>query len=373
MKKIHYMALVFLFVFLIFYPVHAEKIKIKTVDGVQVIENPKKPDPPKGTLTKLILKEDFNIGEGETEEQMFSEMSSVAVDDEGNIYILDREEKKVKVFDSKGKFVNAFGKEGQGPGEMQLPVIVQIAPTGELVVEDAINRKLMFFSLKGEFLRSLSTANVLGLTLCVFDTQGNIIGQQIALSESKLIREAKKYDKDLKPMFTFATMDNSSLIQGRVNLFSIVIFYQLGKDDTILLSNPEEYEIKVINPEGKLIKRILKEYDPVKITKKDQDEIMERLPSEAATIKDRIEFPKLFPAYQSYTLDEQGRLFVQTFEKGKKEREYYIDVFDAEGRYIAKITLDVEPVVWKRNKLYARKETEDGYHILKCYSIRWEK
>jgi hypothetical protein len=117
----------------------------------------------------------------------------------------------------------------------------------------------------------------------------------------------------------------------------------------------------------------LKDYDPVKITKEDQEEFMDRLPAEASVIKDRIEFPKSFPAYQSFSRDNQGRIFVRTFEKGKKEREYYFDVFDAEGIYIAKIPLDVDPRIWKGEKLYAIKENEDGFQILRCSSIRWEK
>ena len=92
-----------------------------------------------------------------------------------------------------------------------------------------------------------------------------------------------------------------------------------------------------------------------------------------ALIKDRIEFPKSFPAYHSFSRDDQGRIFVRTFEKGKKEREYFFDVFDAEGLYITKIPLDVDPKIWKGEKLYAIKENEDGFRILICSSIRWEK
>ena len=44
---------------------HLEAQKIKTVNGVQVIENSEKPKPPKGVPSKLILEEDFKIGDSE--------------------------------------------------------------------------------------------------------------------------------------------------------------------------------------------------------------------------------------------------------------------------------------------------------------------
>ncbi|NIM57694.1 MAG: 6-bladed beta-propeller [Candidatus Aminicenantes bacterium] len=373
MKEISPLTLVFILAVFILSPASAENAQVKTVDEVKVVKNPKKPAPSKGALTKMMLEEEFRIGEGESEEEMFSEITSVAVDNDGNIYILDRKEKKVKVFDSTGKFVRKFGKQGQGPGEMNIPIFVQISPNNELVVEDVVNRKLMFFSFEGEFLKSISTAKAAGLVAIVIDSKANLIGQAVVPAEKKLIREVKKYDKDLNPLFTIDTLDFTNLIEGKINPYRLNSFYVLGKEDNIIYGYPEGYEIEIYNPEGKLIKRILKEYDPVKITKKDQDEFMERFPAEAAVIKDRIEFPKSFPAYQSFSHDNQGRLFVRTFEKGKKEREYYFDVFDEEGVYIAKMPLDVEPRIWKGEKLYAVKENEDGFQILICFRIRWEK
>jgi hypothetical protein len=374
MKKLCSASLIFLLVFFISVQVRADQIKIKTANGIEVVENPKKPAPPKGTLSKMILKEDFSLGEGESEEEMFGELTSIDVDSNGNIYILDRKDKKVKIFDSEGKFLRKFGKGGQGPGEMNVPITIQIISNDELVVSDALNQRLMFYSLEGEFKREISTAlKALGLTLPMFDSQGNIIGQQIVPTEEKLMREVRKYDGELNSLFTIASIDNTNLVQGKINPFQVVIFYQLGKDNAIYCSNPDEYEIKVLNTEGKMVRRILKDYDPVKVTEKDKEDFFERVPEIAGPIKDRIEFPKIYPAYQNFTIDEEWRLFVRTFEKGKEEGEFFFDVYDLDGRYIAKIPFKGDPRVWKGKKLYAIDETEDGYQILRIYSVHWEK
>ena len=373
MRKICPAVFAFPFIFLLFSPVDAQKIKIKTIDGVQVVSNPKNPAPPKGTPAKMVLREELSIGEGEQEEEMFSQMTAITVDDEGNIYILDREENIIKVFDSKGKLLKSFGKQGQGPGELNGPIGIRVTPNNELMVEDVLSQRLAFFSLDGKFLRHLSTAKALGLALVRIDSKGNIMGQQIVPAEGKLTREVKKYDNELNPLFTVAVHDFPNVLAGKINPFDLVFFFELSKDDTIYYGNLKEYKIEIFNPEGKIVKRILKEYNPVKITEEDKEEMLIRIPPEAAAIKDRIDFPKNYPACQSFYLDDQGRLIVRTYEKGEKRGEFYHDVFDEEGRYIAKILLDVEPLVWKRGKLYAREETEDGYHILRIYNILWEK
>ena len=373
MKKLLTVTLALMLIFFLSLQVRADKVKIKTVEGVEVIENPKDPAPLDNTLSQIALTEEFTIGEGGMEDEMFAEITSLDVDSRGNIYILDRMEKKVRIFDSTGKLVKTFGEQGQGPGEMNLPVTIQVISDKELVLSDALNQRLMFFSLEGEFQRELSTAaKALALTLPLFDTQGNIIGQQLVTVEDKLMREVRKYDSELNTLFTIASIDNTNLIQGKINPFQVIVFYQIGKDNTILYSSTEDYEINVMNSEGKLVRKILKDYDPVKVTEEDKEEFLERVPDLAGPIKDRIEFPKVFPPYQNFTVDEEWRLYVRTFEKGKEDGEFFFDVFDGDGRYIAEFPFKGDIRVWKKKRLYAIDEDEDGYQILRIFSVLWK-
>ena len=67
----------------------------------------------------------------------FVEISTLDVLKDGTVYVLDTKDSRVKVFDAKGKFLRAFGKAGQGPGEMNRPVGILITPENEVLVEDA--------------------------------------------------------------------------------------------------------------------------------------------------------------------------------------------------------------------------------------------
>ncbi|MCP2604710.1 6-bladed beta-propeller [Candidatus Aminicenantes bacterium AH-873-B07] len=372
MRKSKITILLFVFIFLIFYPIHAGKIKIKTEKGVKVIYNPRKPSPQKSIPTKLVLKEEFTIGKGEKEEEMISELFSFAVDNEGKIYILDRRESVIKVFDNKGKYLMKIGKQGQGPGEMNKPIGIRITKNNELIIEDILNQRLIYFSLDGKFLRNFSTAKILGFSGAVIDSKGNIIGRQLVPSPQKITWEIKKFDNKLNPLFTIYSTEFQNPLQGKFNPFNYLNYFEIDDKDFIYFGDYKEYEIKVFNPKGKLAKRIRKEYKPVKITEKNKKEFFNRIPPEASMFKDRIEFPKYYPPYQSFVLADNGRLIVRTFERGKKEGEYYYDVFDKEGRYIAKILLKGEIRIWKKNRLYSIEENEEGFRILKCYRAFWK-
>ena len=63
-------------IFLIISPflLKADDIKVKIENGPQVIYNPKNPAPPKGSLTKIVLKQEFSIGVGKFDEDRFGEL-----------------------------------------------------------------------------------------------------------------------------------------------------------------------------------------------------------------------------------------------------------------------------------------------------------
>ena len=352
---------------------YASAQKIKTEDGVKTIINGKKPNPPKNVPTEMTLTEEISLGESGIEEEMFSENIFIAVDDKQNIYVTDMKLNNIKVFDHSGDYVRTIGKQGQGPGELNMPTGIQITPEGELMVEEVLNRRLSFFTPEGKFLRSTSTADKTSLTGLIIGPKGNMVGRELVLEENKMWWAIKKFDKDLTGLFTVDQVEFPNPLQGKINLFDLMIVFDIDQDGNIIYGISKEYEIKYLSPDGKHIKSITKKFDPTKITDEDKEEILERMPETGQiNLKERIEFPKYYPAFQNFTIDEKGQIFVRTFEKGKKEGEYIIDIFDSEGYFISQMPLKLNPVLWENNKLYATEESDEGYIIIKRYEVSWE-
>jgi hypothetical protein len=304
---------------------------------------------------------------------MVTQPTYLKVDDKGTIYVVDMKASQIKVFDKTGQFVRAIGKKGDGPGEFSIPFGINITPNSEILVEDMANRRLSYFSLDGEFIKNEVLENSLSTIEVVMDSKGSFMARELTMEGNQLFFEIRKYDKELNPMFVLEKMEFQNPMQGNFNPFGVLAVYIFGQNDEIFFGDGKDYEIKVYTPKGKLIRRILKKFDPIKITKDDEDRILNEVPDMGMGLKQNWKFPEHFPAYEFFALEESGRLIVRTYRKGKKEGEYVLDVFDQEGRFIAQIPTRVNARVWKNNKAYSIEDTEEGYKVIKRYSYAWEK
>lgn len=359
---------------------YTEGHKVKTVDKVKIIQNKKKPQPPRDVPSKVSFDLECVIGKSDDPDKSFSEVSTFVVDDSETIYALDFKDRKIKVFDEAGQFVRSFGEHGQGPGELDMPATIHLTPADELIVEDAIARKLVYFTLEGSYIKHISLADRMALVGLLMDPGGNFIGREMMLEGEKLFFEIKKFDPELKSLFPLDKIEFSIPVPGsgnKMNFMDMLSAYQFDSSGNIYYSRNLDYEIKVYTPEGEHFKSIQKDYEPQKITEKDIEEMLERISNfgtmGGVNVREMFEFPKTFPPFQSFTLDEEGRIFVRTWEKGKNKDEYIFDVFDTEGVYIARFPSKMDIRVWKNGKAYSYEEDEEGLKIIKKYGVRWER
>jgi len=154
---------------------------IEEVDGVTIVKNPKEPVYGENAVS---LEEELSIGEAEgRKEYMFSRIGNITVDNEENIYVLDRKESHIKVFNKQGEYLRTFGKKGQGPGEFNRPYSILITPRNEITVEDS--RVLHFFTFQGEFIKSLSAAKFQFFARTSMDSQSSIYAMTATINMEK--------------------------------------------------------------------------------------------------------------------------------------------------------------------------------------------
>ena len=357
----------------------AEAQNIKTVDGVIVVSNGKRPTSPPGQPKRLMMTEELTVGLSNNPDESFTDVSYLAVDAEGKIYCLDIKDQKIKVFDKNGKLLLAIGKQGQGPGEFGLAVGIQITGDNLLMVEDNAVRRLALFKPTGEFVRNISMADKLGLVSLLLDAQGNHLGREVVVDKSngKMFFEAKKFDQNLKPLFTLDKIEYPIPNPGskaKMNYLEMKSVYQFDPTGNIYYGRNQTYDIKVYSPEGKHIRTIEKEYDRIKITQQDIEGMIAATANKMPGVnyRDLFAFPDYYPPYDSFVLDEQGRLFVRTYNKGKAKDGVVVDVFNAEGRFIAQFITGSDLKLFKKNKAYGVEVTADGILVVKRYAVTWK-
>lgn len=336
-------------------------------DGdVVVVKNPKTPMYP---AESFRFKEELSIGgESLPAEAAIGLVRDLDVAADGRIYIADLKQGKILAFGPDGKFLFAFGKRGQGPGEFSLPVQISIRNTRREVFVDG-SRRGVVFDLEGRFKEN--TAYKASLMPVRSDESGALAGLVMDATQQKGSYELVKISADRSSSLSLVTAPLPDLASP--DPFMPRLAWDLRPDGTVVEGLPERYEIKIHDAAGKVIKLISREYDPVPVSARDEEEYLKTVPPEvlAATAKPR--FSRQFPAFRRIVADEKGWLFVQTNERAPDGKSYWTDVFDSDGRYIARFGAGGTIYRVRGGKIYSVNEDDEGYQLVKRYAMEWKK
>jgi sugar lactone lactonase YvrE len=87
-----------------------------------------------------------------------SHPAGIAVDAQGNLWVVDTSNNRIEGFNSSGGFIKAVGSAGAGNGQFSRPTAIAIDPEGNFWVADAGNNRLQQFGHGWEFIRTVGTA-----------------------------------------------------------------------------------------------------------------------------------------------------------------------------------------------------------------------
>jgi len=118
-------------------------------------------------------------------DQFFDTPVDLSVDNDGKIYVLDSRDNNIKVFKEDGIFVQTIGREGSGPGEFNLPWIMDIIGN-EIYVADCNNRRVQVLTKSGQYQRSFRLPLEFGSGMA-FDSKGILYLNTKGFRSSKLI------------------------------------------------------------------------------------------------------------------------------------------------------------------------------------------
>ncbi len=100
-----------------------------------------------------LLKRLGTPGEPGCDETHFNRPTDMAITPDGDVFISDGYgNARIVHFDADGKFVKAWGKLGTGPGEFSLPHAIAPDSKGTLYVADRNNARVQVFDQSGRFL-----------------------------------------------------------------------------------------------------------------------------------------------------------------------------------------------------------------------------
>lgn len=361
-----------------------EEIERYTEDGVEVVVNHQEPYKLAGESTRLYLEKQLTI---DTESENIAETGLTDifyfdVDTDGNIYFLNdkSQENFILKFDGNENFITAFGRMGQGPGELQMAMFPIITSRGEVFILDQGQRKLFFFTKEGDFIKSIPQ-EISTMALFPLENGSYLTVSAVFDPESDYIMQYpfSLFGSDFKQIKELDSVKFPNYMKGRKQkAINLGFFWSITKRNIFLGNEERGYEINVYDLEGNLVRKIRKDYRKVRIP----DEYIEEHSEGMGEIwKQRTYFPEYFPPFQCAFVDDKGRLFVITNEKGSRPGEYICDIFNPDGIFIARASVtgivDTPPQIYlppiaRKDLLYCIEEKKSGYKQLVVYEMKWQ-
>ena len=357
------------------------KVRTETVDGVTLVHNPPLPLNPGKTVQ---FEEEVSFGAEESGPGAVYKPSQFAVDGRNRVYIYESGEGTIKVFGEDGRFLKTVGRKGQGPGEFAQALFLGFCPDGRLLVTDYLNRRTSFFGPEGDFLGSYQWTASVSIPHLVLDNAYIIQQSVFDAGNEKLFLKTYDFEgAEVKSWGEFLPQGRKSITVGE-NLITVSVPYSthsvLSGDQAlrrIYHCRNDAYLIEVFDADGRIVRKIDRPYERPPFTDADREEITARMSGrkEFEDIYKDMPWPKVKTVTERMLCDDRGSLWVATNETkdegGRKLTAY--DVFDAEGRYDARVWLEFNPARFAAGKMYRYKEDPNtGVRVLTRYRVVWE-
>lgn len=319
--------------------------------------------------TELVLRTEFMIpNEEETDEYLFIRPVDLDVDVHGNIYVLDSGDCQIKVFDSQGQYAYAFGSQGQGPGEFQSPLSINITESNEVMVYDMRMRKISFFSLSGDFKNQINVPAILSMLSLQLSKENDPYAKLVEMDRYSIAKISKDFS-------SFEKIVEIQYGDEPDHLLRPDLYFCLA-NNLLVCGYSDKYELKIMDFYGNVVKTIQNKHSPVRFSEELKEQVIEMVWPKGIPEWRNVVEQKHCPAFMNLSADDDGRIYVGTFQRPKnKPRSFYFDVYDTKGKYITKFPLDRydyrKKLIWKDNNLYFIDINDEGLYFIKKLNALW--
>jgi hypothetical protein len=301
----------------------------ETIDGVKSIHNI---EPLWGTEQKVSLEFRKRYGELDTEDERyrFYYPKDVAVDDWGNILILDAGNHKIKIYDKDGSYLREFGRKGSGPGEFIGATRLEILPGGNILINDLATNAVSIFDRSGQFIRRIRHKGLSPI-------------QILALSSGKIaVFSVRRFDteriREIPPLVT--VLDEKGSVLGTfgaprlyedtpTNFWCNSACIAGDEADNIYINFESQNRIEKFSPAGELqfkADRLLGYEETLEIEK---------------TVHEYDEGPLIAVSFNKFStgiqVDHMGRIWSGTLTRQKDPDGYMFEIFDQNGVLLGRI------------------------------------
>jgi len=299
---------------------------IPVPEGTRIVEYAGVTDEERaGNVIELV--EDLAIGpRGDDDNYVFFNPRPVNVDSRGNLYVLDRGNSRVQVFDANGEYLRTLGSAGSGPGAFQRGrgfVQVTAVAGDQLVAFDGAQSRLMVWSPDGEHLgdhaiteprvtllvAGLDDGTLAARTITRIDEETRQVAGQAVVRLSSAGEQLGEYISLPRP--------GNIMIGGRVGVPRPDgnIIFAASRDGTVYATGGTEYQILSLGPAGSTRWALRVAHERAPFTDEDRTRILDLLRNNIRDLDDRgTQWPDRIGSIEDLAVDGHSHLYVYAMQ-----------------------------------------------------------
>ncbi|MEW6457403.1 MAG: 6-bladed beta-propeller [Acidobacteriota bacterium] len=262
------------------------------------------------------------------------------------LYFLNSSEGNIWRFDQELKLLNKIGEKGEGPGEVS-------NLSNFNFLEDKIytfsRNRLLIFGLDGTLLNEVKIPPTNNFYLLL--KNGNFIEKTRDFSYEKgktIIQKIRFLDKDFNQIIEI--LDERLEVTPGYQFEAIEPFISVkysDKTDLVYISNPvRDFLIMIFDENGKQIGKVFKHCERIKVRKEYKEKFAETLIHDphitskqmADAFLKQLHFPKYFPPFHSFFLDDEGNVYIRTYKK--KNNKTIFEKYSPKGIFLREYLLE---------------------------------
>ncbi|MGE5342322.1 MAG: 6-bladed beta-propeller [Candidatus Omnitrophota bacterium] len=318
----------------------------------------------------LGLEKNLSLSFSENDSDIFGDITTIDLDKENNIYVLDGKRYTISVFDNKGRFLYKMGGKGAGPGEFRSPVDFFVGLKKEIYVLDDF-LWIHILDMKGKYISQIRLNNSAN-AFNVYKDRDYLISF-LFYSQNKKRRYIKlNYMYPLRNINKEIAMYEdgevtSRVANGKFTSFILTHYYTPGffltrmPEEKSIYGFSSEYALTILGKNGAAVLRIEKTEEPVSISGDEKDRIYQQYSSlekkwSKNVLREALQFADHRPFFKNILVDDLGRIYVERMDSvlnEKNKNKYMLDVFDKYGHYIYRMEVPVKPVLIRNGFLYS--------------------
>ena len=199
------------------------------------------------------LEQTFGVADA-PEEAMLAGTSSVVVDDEGVVYLLDRGNHRLVAFNPDGTVRWSRGREGEGPGEFQNAFGFVPGPADDLLVVNQSGQRWERWSYDGELLESYDAGRIEGGGFFLSPVRfhnGTLIASSSAMGEEPV----RVLQVDLDALAVVDTLIERPLDFELPEFFGYGLSNRL-EGDHLWMADVTAYVLQAYTRDGQLVRQV---------------------------------------------------------------------------------------------------------------------